>query len=246
MSRDKEQRNEGIVPARDGELRKYSADLIQRGLDLTQELRQSDTAVDVDQQSTEIVTKKRGAWRCLHTLNGHSDFVYSVAISPNGKTIVSGSKDRNIKVWDLQTGQMQRTLEGHSSLVKSVAISPDGQTIVSGSLDSTIKMWDLHTGQMQRSLKGHSWQVHSVAISPNGQTIVSGGLDIGGSKDIKVWDLHTGQLIRTLKGHLSLVTSVAISPDGQTIVSDSRDKILKVWNLQTESLIGNHNGYSAR
>ncbi|MBC6420581.1 MAG: hypothetical protein GDA43_12985 [Hormoscilla sp. SP5CHS1] len=84
-------------------------------------------------------------WRRLisgsfRTLSGHSERVTSVAIAPDGKTLVSGSRDKTIKLWDLQTGQELRTLSGHSSEVMSVAIAPDGKTLVSGSKD---KLWRL-------------------------------------------------------------------------------------------------------
>ena len=80
--------------------------------------------------------------------NGHSISVESVAISPDGKTIVSGSQDSTIKIWDNQSGECLNTLEGHSGYVSSVAISPDGKTIVSGSGNGTIKIWDIKSGKL--------------------------------------------------------------------------------------------------
>jgi len=79
--------------------------------------------------------------RELRTLTGHSDSVGELAISPDGQTLVSGSSDNTIKIWQLSTGRELRTLTGHSEDVRSVAISPDGQTLVSGSDDHTIKIW---------------------------------------------------------------------------------------------------------
>jgi len=166
------------------------------------------------------------------TLTGHSGYVESVAISPNGKYIVSGSGDTTIKVWNLVGGNLERTLTGHSDWVLSVAISPDGQYIVSGSGDTTIKVWNLVGGNLERTLTGHSDQVFSVAISPDGKYIVSGS----GDNTIKVWNLATGNLERTLTGHSDWVLSVAISPDGKYIVSGSGDKTIKVWNLATGNL----------
>ncbi|WP_071782556.1 WD40 repeat domain-containing protein [Planktothrix agardhii] len=78
--------------------------------------------------------------RELRTLTGHFGIVYSVAISPDGQTLVSGSKHGEIKIWELSTGRELRTLTGHSDSVYSVAISPDGQTLVSCD-DGTIKIW---------------------------------------------------------------------------------------------------------
>jgi len=81
-------------------------------------------------------------------LEGHNDYVESVAITPDGTKIVSGSDDNKIKVWDIAStgGRLLNTLEGHTSSVSSVAITPDGTKIVSGSWDNTIKVWDLNTG----------------------------------------------------------------------------------------------------
>ncbi len=90
------------------------------------------------------ILSKSGIWptgNLIRTLAGHSGAVYSVGISPDGQTLVSGSVDNTIKIWNLANGNLIRTLAGHSSSVWSVAISPDGQTLVSGSADNTIKIW---------------------------------------------------------------------------------------------------------
>ena len=174
------------------------------------------------------------------TLTGHSKYVYSVAISPDGQTLVSGSSDYTIKIWELSTGQLLRTLTGHSEPVWSVAISPDGQTLVSGSWDGTIKIWQLSTGKLLHTLTGHSTLVLSVAISPDGQTLVSGSHE----NTIKIWQLSTGQLLRTLTGHSEAVWSVAISPDGQTLVSGSWDGTIKILQLSTGQLLRTLTGHS--
>ena len=80
-------------------------------------------------------------FKCLKTLNGHKYGVYSVAYSPDGTKIISGSWDNTIKIWDANTGQCLKTLEGHSDDLESVAYSPDGTKIISGSDDPTIKIW---------------------------------------------------------------------------------------------------------
>ncbi|MEZ2236515.1 protein kinase, partial [Microcoleus sp.] len=98
----------------------------------------------------------------VKTLTDHSNWVFSAAISPDGQTLVSGSRDKTIKIWNLATGNLIRTLSGHSNYVYSVAISPDGQTLVSGSRDKTIKIWNLATGNLIRTLSGHSNYVYSV------------------------------------------------------------------------------------
>ena len=134
------------------------------------------------------------------TLKGDTDFVSSVAYSPDGKRIVSGSRDKTVKVWDALTGKDLLTLKGHTADVTSVAISADGKRIVSGSRDNTVKVWDALTGKDLLTLKGHTNGVSSVAVSPDGKRIVSGGDDSGGDITVKVWDAGTGQNLLTLKG----------------------------------------------
>ena len=175
------------------------------------------------------------------TLTGHSSYVNTLAISPDGQTLVSGSADKTIKIWNLSTGQEIRSLKGHSHPINYIAISPDGQTLVSGSADKTIKIWNLSTGQEIRTLKGHSNPVNSIAISSDWQTLVSGSAD----KTIKIWNLSTGQEIRTLKGDFSYVNTITISPDGQTLASGSADKIIKIWNLSMGQEIRTLRGHSS-
>jgi WD40 repeat protein len=95
--------------------------------------------------------------RLLFLCRGHQESVGSVAFSPDGKHIVSGSEDETIRIWDADTGQsLMGPLEGHQDSVWSVAFSPDGKRIVSGSEDKTIRIWDADTGQsLMGPLEGH-------------------------------------------------------------------------------------------
>jgi serine/threonine protein kinase len=170
----------------------------------------------------------------------HSSSVRSVAISPDGKTLVSGGY-QTIKLWNLETGKENLTLTEHSGNVSSVAISPDGKTLFSGSWDKTIKLWDRETGEEIRTLTGHSDHVVSIVISPDGKTLVSGSAD----NTIRLWDPETGKEIRTpLTGHSDHVKSVAISPDGKTLVSGSADNTIRLWNLLTGKKIHTLTGHS--
>lgn len=160
---------------------------------------------------------------------GHSLVVTSVAFSPDGRYIASGSADNTVKLWEVSTSREIRTLLGRKSGVSSVAFSPDGRYIVSGSWDKTIKLWDVATGREIRTLVGHSQAVTSVAFSPDEKYIVSGS----GDKTIRFWDISTGREIRTLADHTKEVTTVAFSPDGKYVASGSRDKTIKLWDVAT-------------
>ncbi|OKH33310.1 serine/threonine protein kinase [Nostoc calcicola FACHB-389] len=170
----------------------------------------------------------------VNSFQGHENSVLSVAISPDGKTIVSSGDDaygglrlRKIKLWNLATGKQISSLNTYSGQVNVVVISPDGKTLVSGNDDSTIKIWNLVTGRQIRTLTGHSDSVHTLAISADSQTLISGSDD----NTIKIWDLATGEQIKTLRGHTFWVRSVAISPNGVILASGSFDKTIKIWNL---------------
>jgi WD40 repeat protein len=163
------------------------------------------------------------------TFQGHTEPVFGVAFSPDGIRLASGSRDRTLKVWDVQTGEVQMTLRGHTGSIDKVVFSPDGTRIASGSDDRTLKVWDARTGLEILTLQGHTGPVQSVAFSPSGKHLVSGGDDTM----VKVWDSQSGQEILTLKGHTNRVGSVAFSADGTRIASGSGDRTLKVWDAQT-------------
>ena len=202
--------------------------------------------------------------KLLRTLSGHAGSIYSLAISPQG-LLASGSWDRTIKVWDLNTTSQANvssvspvsprinpvsrgvgsgllyTLTGHEAEVNSVAISPDGYTLASASEDCTIKLWNLQSGKLIHTLTGHTDAVKSVAISPDGKILASGSADF----DIKLWSLNTNkpQVISTMTGHDNWVRAIAISPNSQILASGSQDKTIKLWHLQTGELLSTLTGH---
>ncbi len=153
----------------------------------------------------------------------------AVAISPDGQTIISGSMDNTVRLWNRQ-GEQVGILRGHQDSVNAVAISPDGQTIVSGGKDNTVRLWN-RQGEQIGELRGHQGSVNPVAISPDGEYIVSGS----GDNTVRLWN-RQGEAIGKLLGHKQLVSAVAISPDGEYIVSGSHDKTLRLWNRQGEAI----------
>ncbi len=161
----------------------------------------------------------------LKTLRGHRAPIRSVAFSPDGQRIITGSEDLTAKVWDAGSGKELFSFNGDSYEVRSVAFSPDGQRIVTGGRDNT-KVRDASSGKEVLILKGDSGGIWSVAFSPDGQRIVTGSWD----QAAKVWDAISGRELLTLKGHSGPIWSVAFSPDSQRIVTGSNDATAKVWD----------------
>jgi hypothetical protein len=162
-------------------------------------------------------------------LKGHAGAVMTVAFSPDGQRLASGSADKTVKIWDSATGKELLALKGHASAVTSVAFNPDGQRLASGSQDQTVKIWDAATGKELVALMGLAGAITSVAFSPDGQRLASASLD----QTVKIWDSATGKELFALKGHAGFVLSVAFSPDGQRLASAGIDKTVRIWDSAT-------------
>jgi hypothetical protein len=172
----------------------------------------------------------------IATLTGHTDSVSSVAFSPDGKTLATGSADKTVRLWDVTTHhQIGNPLTGHADSVSSVAFSPDGKALASGGYDQTLRLWDASTHQqIGNPLTGHTSDVNSVAFSPDGKALASGSVD----KTVRLWDVSTHRQIGTpLTGHTSDVLSVAFSPDGKALASGSYDQTVRLWDVGTHRQI---------
>lgn len=160
----------------------------------------------------------------------------SLAVSPDGKIIFSGSEQGAIEQRSLSPQSSSKlgelVLGENLGNVRSLAISQNGQLLAAGSNKPTIDLWRLANPGSPQTLVGHTAAVTTVALSADGQTLVSGSED----RDIRVWDVRSGNS-RVLQGHANTINSVALSPDGKTIASGSADKTVRFWDVATGTLI---------
>jgi len=171
----------------------------------------------------------------------HQSVVSAVAISPDGKQILTGSGDNTARLWN-NHGNLIKELTGHQGQVNAVAISPDGKQILTGSGDNTARLWD-NQGNLIKELTGHQGWVRAVAISPDGQQILTGSDD----NTARLWD-NQGNLIQVLNGHQDKVWDVAFSFDAKQIITGSWDNTARVWDHQgnlIKELTGHQDGVNA-
>jgi WD40 repeat protein len=192
----------------------------------------------------------------VSVLEGHTDDVSAVAVTPDGRHVVSGCwrqvasrrEDHALRVWQPSTGNCLRVLEGHTAYVSAVAVTPDGRYVVSGSDDGTLRVWDLSTGNCVQTLEGCTG---AVAVTPDGRYVVLRNVSRSEDHTLPVWDLFTGDCLRTLEGDTEQwVGAVAVTPDGRYAVSGSgrypgSGKVtLGVWELSTGKCLRTLDGHT--
>jgi WD40 repeat protein len=230
----------------------------------------------VSSENQRIVTVNNDSNMKLYTINiwdiktgeqilslyGHTDSILTLAISPDGKYVVSGSQDKTIKVWNLEAEVIQRTHNEHQGLVNAVALTKDEKHIISNSgwatPHSSRKLWNLLTGEYLRDFneeiydtsillgylqsRGISDPLQSVVLVPNSKLAVSWIVhgspfrEIPYPNSIGVYNSETWESLYILQRHKDEIDAVTVSPDGRLAISGSRDNTLKIWNLKKTSV----------
>jgi WD40 repeat protein/serine/threonine protein kinase len=180
--------------------------------------------------------------RFVRAFHAHTGCVSSVALSADGRHVLSSGADHTVKLWQTATGNCLRTFEGHDDWVTSVCLSPDGRCALSGSADQTLKLWEVATGKCLRTLRGHEKWARAVTLSADGRYALSGG----GDGLLKLWEVASETCLRTFTGHLGPVTSVALSADGCVALSGSIDQMGKLWEVATGHCVRTLEGHTGR
>jgi WD40 repeat protein len=162
-----------------------------------------------------------------------------LALTPDGKRVLSASKDRTVRTWDVETGKELGRFTGHTDEVLSVTVTPDGKQALSVGADKVVRHWEIATGKELQRLEGHTTVLWSIGVSPRGRLAVSGGGSIPGNGGVyvgagtdfepRLWDLATGKEIHLLEGHTNTAMSVVFTAKGRNLFTGSSDGSIRMW-----------------
>ena len=165
--------------------------------------------------------------------NAHSDTVYAVAFSPDGKLLASGAADKFVKVFEVPAGKLVKSFEGHTHHVMGVGWTPDGKKLASCGADNFVKVWDYEKGEKLRDMTGHSKQVTALAFV--GKTPQF--LTCSGDNSVRMWNADNGGNIRQYPGATDYVYAVGASPDGAVVAAGGEEGVVRIYNGTSGALV---------
>lgn len=165
----------------------------------------------------------------VRRLQGHTQFVRSLAIAPDGQTLASASGDRTVRLWDMRTGKQLHQLSEHTGWAFCVAFSPDGKLVASGGEGGNLLVWETVNGKLVWQAKEHTGLIMDLAFHPSGKELVT----VSHDHRACIWDTLTGQMLREIKGHPHEIGAVTFSPDGKKLATGSSDGIVRLWDAST-------------
>lgn len=186
----------------------------------------------------------------LHALQTPA-LVRSLALSADGKTLVSAGDDASVQLWDVATGKAGTKLTGSTDWLLAVALSPDGKTVAAGGFDGKLRLWETATGKklievpvqpaaVANAPPPEPTNVSALTFSPDGKMVLVGG------QDALIYQFQTdGKLVRTVPGHGSAVTALAVHPAGAVLVSSSKDRTIRLWNMANGQALKTLEGHGA-
>ena len=181
-----------------------------------------------EETNTTVKLQELTKLKATHLLTSHSNWVKKVALSPDNTKILSGSADRDIKLWDIKTGKLLKTYAAHANDVNTLAFHKEGKIFLSADAGGYVMAWDVDSNASLWTIKAfEGYSINAMLITDDGQFIVSGH-----SKSIQIRDLATQEIIHTLTGHTAPIHGLTLSKDG-TLLSASADATVKIWDIKT-------------
>ena len=168
--------------------------------------------------------------QATRTWSGHEGDIWALAYTSDFQRLATGSADRSVKIWDLNSGTVLHTLLGHTKSVCAVAVSPDGKKVYSASEDMTVKVWDIGTGVLLQTFDEHDKEIRAIAVTPDGRQLISGLAD----GQVKIWDLAEGKVIKTLSTGILQIRSIHFLSDCKRFVVGG-DNGFKLWSTEQET-----------
>lgn len=169
----------------------------------------------------------------LDKRDAHSDTIFGVRFSPDGKLLATCGADRFVKVWEVPSGKFVKSFEGHTHHVMDVGWKGDGKLLASCSADNTVKVWDYEKGEQVRTIQAHGKQATRMAFLGNGAQFIT----ISGEGSAKMWNMDNGGQVRTFAAGNDFLYAVAVSPDGALVAVGGQDSVIRIFNGQNAQLI---------
>lgn len=160
-------------------------------------------------------------------IKGHTEAVLSVAWSPDGTRIATGSQDRTARIWEWPSGKELRSFKDHGDAVTRVCFSPDGKSLYTASMDHNLRRFDVANGTLTRTFTGHNEPINAMAITLDGKRLISSGSE----PNLRWWNTDTGDITNNNGGHTGPVNELSMSKDGKLLVSVSADKTARIWDV---------------
>jgi WD40 repeat protein len=177
---------------------------------------------------------------CVQTIQAHTVWLNGLVFAPDGRTLVSVSWDRTVKLWDVASGHIRATLSGHTDRVLRVDWSRDGRVLASSGRDQTLRLWDVELGEYRAVLRGHSGGIDGLAFAPDSRTLISGSED----GTVRVWDVADGQCVRVMQGYAPVPYVVDWSPDSVQLISGGTDRLVTIWDTAEQAPRATLSGHS--
>jgi len=178
-------------------------------------------------------------------LTGHTKDVTCLAFKKNGAELLSGSKDKSVRLWNVGTRTQKQLLLNHTGDVSAVAFANRGNVAASGGADGVARLWDLDEGKQLREFKGHQDTVLAVALFDDGQRKVLLTACGKNDPDIRLWNADDGSEIKRFKGHTAAVNCLAFSADGRRFLSAGDDNTVRLWSVASGKQLAKFDGHTA-